>query len=144
VPVHLQITRRQRNNNDRTLEQLPILAQLILLALLGLLFSPVPCPFAIYARRLISNRSALDAFGPELYVPVVQARRLRGRAAEDANVIYALEASNLLCRFEARHDGQLNVHEHQMETAGSPLSHGFPPIDGTLPAHFETPNELHQ
>lgn len=61
-----------------------------------------------------------------------------GDGGKDANRVYTLESANLTRGLEAVHDGQLNVHEDQMKTAGAPLLDSVATVGGRLPADLET------
>ena len=109
MPITLQITRRQRHNNNRTLKQpaIPLLKKLILVLRL---------PIIILTRR-------------------TDIRRTLTRTAKHANIIHPLQPTNLLRRLQPAHDGQLDIHEHEVEAALPPLVDGFAAVDGGLPAH---------
>lgn len=64
--------------------------------------------------------------------------RFAAPAAEHANAVDPLQPSDFFCSLQAVHYGQLNVHEHQMESACSPLCHGLLSVHGPLPANLQT------
>jgi hypothetical protein len=70
--------------------------------------------------------------------------RLAASAAEDTDAVDALKSSDLFCRLQTVHYGQLNVHEDQMETTSLPLCHGFLAVHGPLPSYLETLHESAQ
>ena len=74
--------------------------------------------------------------------PVV--RGLACAAAEDADAIDALQPADLLGGLETVHDGELDIHQHQVEAACAPLCHSFLAVHRSLPAHLETLHERTQ
>src|ERR1700712_4378428 len=110
VTIALQITRRQCNDNNRTLEQTARVAQFILFIDL-FLFRRVWCDIA-------------------------------RTAAQYANMIHSFQPSDLPCSFQAAHDGQLNVHQDEMETTLSPLLYSFTTIDCCGPMHLQSTYKL--
>lgn len=65
-------------------------------------------------------------------------------AAEDTNAVHPLKSPDLLGRFQTIHDGQLDVHQHQMKTPSPPFGHRLFSIHCSLPSHFETLHERTQ
>ena len=108
MPITLQITRRQRHNNNRTLKQpaIPLLKKLILILRLPIVLT-----------RGTNIRRALT------------------RTTKHANIIHPFQAANLLRRLQPAHDGQLDIHEYEVKPALPPLIDGFAAVDGGLPAH---------
>lgn len=66
---------------------------------------------------------------------------LAAPAAKDTDAVDALEPPNLFGRLQTVHDGQLNVHEHQMETSCFPFCHGLLSVHRSLPSDLETLHE---
>lgn len=62
-------------------------------------------------------------------------------APKHADPVHALQPPDLLGGFQPVHDGQLDVHEHQMEAALPPFRDRFAPVLCALPADFEALHE---
>jgi hypothetical protein len=110
VSVTLKRAGCKGDNNDGALEQ-PLVAQPVVLL------------------RLFRSASVLSEPG---------VRRLAASTAEDADAVHTLQSSDLFCRLQTVHHGQLDVHEHQMKATSLPLCHGFLAVHGPLPSHLET------
>jgi hypothetical protein len=113
VSVALQRTSRKCDNDDGTLEK-PLVAQ--------------PVTF----NQLILGLAVLTKPGVGC---------LAATTTKDANAVHALQPSNLLCCFQAVHDGELNVHKHQMETTCFPFCHCFFSVHRPLPPHLQALHE---
>ena len=112
VSVALQRASSESYDNDRALENIFFTKAVIFI------YFPVETLFA-----------RLDAW------------RLAAPAAEHTNAIDPLQPSNFFRCLQAVHYGQLDVHEHQMESTCSPLCHSLFSVHGPLPANLQTLHE---
>ena len=96
-------------------------------------------------RERHNNNRALKQDRRGQFILSLQLLGLLGRSArrrrEDTDAVEALEAADLARGFKPVHDGELDVHEHQMKAALPPLGHGVFAVHGGLPAHLEALHE---
>lgn len=116
MPITLQTARRQSHDDDRTLEKSSI------------------------HQTILAFRGSVSVFGYRCNA-AGEGRCTSRAITEDTNPIEFLESSDLLRCIEPIHHRQLNVHEHQMETASSPLVDRFSPIHRRMPSYLQTLHE---
>lgn len=116
MPVALQRTSRESDNDDGALEQ-----ALVAQSVIGYQFI-LNLPFL--------TESSVGSFA--------------AAAAKDTDTVDSLQPSDLLGSLQTVHYGQLNIHEYQMEASRLPFCHGFLAVHGSLPADLETLHESAQ